>query len=177
MKMRRFLPCGLCALIVSSCLTEPDVALRIRTDASAYPLAPRPGYYDVVLRVELTNTGRRTVYLHRSCGYEDGPSRRMERVDGDGSRLRLDANVCTTAPLRPAIPLSRGQTYLDEVRLVSREDANASPPVTLAMRTGTFRLRYDVQRTSRVEGWAAVDLLPDAARHSNPFRIEAPQDE
>ena len=45
----------------------------------------------------------------------------------------------------------------------------------LAMDTGTFRLRYDVQATARTSGgWDPVDLLPVEERQSNVFRVWLP---
>jgi hypothetical protein len=73
---------------------------------------------------------------------------------------------------RPPIALEPGSTYIDDFVLESLENAHAQPPVTMSMRTGTFRLVYEIQRTRRHGGHDGVDLLPLAARRSNAFRID-----
>jgi hypothetical protein len=67
-----------------------------------------------------------------------------------------------------------GEKYVDEIVLLSGESPNAQPPITMAMRTGTFRLVYAIQRTDR-EGYVPLDLVPLEQRVSNEFRIDPPE--
>lgn len=147
----------------------------IRTDAAEYELRYQPGMYTLHMRAEYTNRTGKTVYLHRQCGYSDRPHRHLVRADTDSAPIWLGAGFCITQPLRAPIPVAPGETYADEFQMWSTESPNAQPPITMAQRTGTFRLVYHVQRTDRVEGWEGVDLLPLEQRVSNVFQVKPPQ--
>lgn len=162
------------ALVAACSPTGTEEAFPIESEADEYRLEHQPGLYSVRLRVTVTNPLDRTVYLHRQCGYGDHPSRYLVRAGLDDTRIWLDSGVCITAPLRAPIPLGPGESYLDDVVLRSTESPQANPPITMAMRTGTFRLVYGVQLTDRVEGWHPVSPLPTDRTMSNAFTIASP---
>lgn len=166
---------GVLALIVGACSpTDEGAVFGIQTDSTDYRLRYQGGLYSVSLEVRVTNPLDRTVFLHRECGYGDRPSRWLLRTDGDTTSVRLGRSACITQPLRPPIPLHSGETYVDQVELLSAESPNANPPITMEMRTGSFVLVYDVQLTYAVEGWRPPDPLPPARTTSNPFVVRVP---
>lgn len=150
----------------------PDV--WIHTDRDAYRLTFDPGIYRLELTARYTNRSSGTVWLHRACGFGDHPSRSPVRADGSDTPIWLTSGVCTTRPLRAPIPVGAGETYVDHVMLVSSVSPNAQPPITMAMRTGTFRLVYAIQSSDSVAGWHPVDLVPEDERVSNTFEVLPP---
>lgn len=155
--------------------TEAGEAFVIQTDSTEYRLRHEGGIYSVTLSVGVTNPLDRTVFLHRYCGYGDNPSSELVRTDGDTTRIWLSSGLCTSQPSREPIPLHSGETYVDQLELISTESPNANPPITMEMRTGRFVLVYHVQLTNAVEGWAPVDPLPPARTTSNPFVVLPPE--
>lgn len=146
----------------------------IRTDSTFYHLSYVPGLYTVRMQTQYANEHSTPVYLHRGCGYSDQPSRVLVRADESERPIELGQGVCITRPLRLPIEVAPGATFIDEFELSSSESPNAVPPITMDMRTGVFRLEYFIQRTNRVGGWDAVDLLPLDQRISNVFRVDPP---
>lgn len=169
--------CFCLAVLTSGCdspMSPADTRLEVQTDRAAYRLERAPGTYSLQITARVTNRGSRTVWLHRGCGAADHPARRLVRADQSDTEMRLGEEVCTTSPLRAPIPLRAGETYVDTTRLLSFESPNANPPITMAMRTGAFRLVYAVQSSNQVRGWDPVDLVPLEQRVSNAFVVSSP---
>jgi hypothetical protein len=145
----------------------------LQTDRTDYFLSYTPdmGIYWLDMTVTFTNRGSGWLYLHRTCGHGDAPQRVVRRVDDSGARTWLGDVTCITAVLRLPIPVGPGETFVDRFTLYSTESPNANPPITMDQRTGTFRLEYFIQTENRVEGWAAVALVPEARRVTNAFRV------
>jgi len=155
-------------------LEVADDDVDLRTDRATYALQYTAGMYWIDMTVTYVNRRPTAVYFHRMCGSGDAPHRRVWRVDDSGVDVELGQVVCITQQLRPPIEVGPGATYVDRVMLHSMLSPGANPPITMAERTGTFRLEYLIQTESRVEGWEAVALVPEAGRVSNSFQVTAP---
>ena len=168
----------LCAFMVgfatSACLTDPELTVDVSTDATEYRLEGVPGGYMLRMDVTVTNLSRQTLFLHRQCGFGDEPARTLRREEGDATPVRLGVLGCASGSIREPISLPPGEEFLHQLRLYSSESPNAVPPETMEHRTGRFRIVYFVQRTSRVEGWTAVDALPEESTRSGVFEVLPP---
>jgi len=154
----------------------PDAAdAPWQTDQRVYTLSYQPGLFSVTVRAEYTNKTATAVYLHRVCGYGNEPSHYLIRADDREARVWLGVQSCITGQPRPPIPIGVGETYSQDFTLYSTESPGANPPITMATRTGRFRLIFEVQSTDRVGGWQGVDLLPESERVSNTFAVVPPQ--
>lgn len=165
------------SLMIGSCdspVRADDPDLWVLTDRTSYELDFVPGLYHLSLTARYTNRSSQTVWLHRGCGYADHPSRRLVRADESDTEIWLHSGVCITRPLRDPIPVGAGEMFVDQVELVSSVSPHAQPPITMEMRTGTFRLVYAVQSSNEVEGWEPVDLVPLEERMSNAFVVRGP---
>jgi len=170
----RTLCAALTGFLISACLTDPEFVVDVSTDAVEYRLEVVPGGYLLELNVAVTNLSSRTIFLHRQCGSGDEPERTLRREEGDGTPVRLGVIPCVSGSLREPIPLSPGESLLQQLSLLSAESPNQQPPVTMEQRTGRFRIAYHVQRTSRVAGWEAVDALPVENTQSEVFEVLPP---
>jgi hypothetical protein len=150
-----------------------DEDVDLRTDRATYVLQYASQMYWIDLTVTYVNPRPSAVYLHRACGAGDEPQRWVRRVDDSGVDVELGQVACITQQLRPPIEVGPGETYVDQVTVYSSLSPRANPPITMAERTGTFRLEYFIQSENRVEGWEAVALVPEAGRVSNSFRVTA----
>jgi hypothetical protein len=156
-----------------SLLEVADEDVELRTDRASYTLEYTTGMYWLDLTVTYVNRRPVAVYFHRECGSGNEPHRVVRRVDDSGVDAELGQVVCITQELRPPIEVGPGETYVDRVMLHSLLSPGANPPITMAERTGTFRLEYFIQGDGRVDGWEPVALLPEARRVSNSFRVTA----
>jgi hypothetical protein len=174
----------LAALTLAGCAADPAAPNDLlpdsanapwQTDRSVYTLTYEPGMYSTRVQAQYTNKTNATVYLHRACGYGNEPSRYLMRADDREESVWLGSQVCISAEPRAPIPVGAGETYSQELTLYSSESPGANPPISMATRTGAFRIVFEVQSTDRVGGWTAVDLLPESERVSNVFTVLAPQ--
>jgi hypothetical protein len=155
---------------------EPPVPPRddspVQTDSLEYTLQHRPSIFDAQAVARYVNRTGQPVHFAR-CRSEDPLPLYEIRREGPGERTSIIGFARGCVGAVPTGVVAPGDSLVVPVWLGSAESPYANPPVTMAHRTGCFRILLAL-----VEAPAAdsdfVRMLPDERRRSNVFCIRPP---
>jgi hypothetical protein len=179
----RFVVCALVILALVGCaVSEGSLRARgagsgvaVSTDRQQYRLAYEPGMYSLDLSATILNLSADTVYVRaRECGPLGVPMANIFPTDRVPSQIHLEEPICQMPEARDFISLPPNDSLQHEIRLFSSESPYAEPPITMAMRTGSFQVQYFIYVADADDG-ARTRLLPQTERTSNRFTIRPPR--
>lgn len=156
---------------------EPPVPPRdgspVQTDSLEYTLEHRPGIFEAQAVARYVNRTGRPVHFAR-CRSEDPLPIYEIRREGPGERTTIIGYTRGCVGGIPTGVVAPGDSLVVPVWLGSGESPYANPPVTMAHRTGCFRIHLAL-----VEAPAAnsdyTRVVPDERRRSNVFCIRPPE--
>jgi hypothetical protein len=143
-------------------------SVPIRTSEAVYRVAGAGPEWQLGVVARYTNRGSVPVYMEHAGAKP--PAFHVERLEAGvwrpaGSPVKV---LVASPPTR----LSPGDTRTDTLTLIVR-NGPGNPGFTIEGIPGTFRLVYELYRTSTPEGVVSSlsDSLPIEERASNPFQI------
>lgn len=145
----------------------------VQTDALTYRLVRQAGHYEARAVARYTNRTGAAVHYARCRRDSTGPIFWIVRAEPDQDPGHFVGSPWACVGGVPTGTLAPGATLEVEVWLGSTESPAANPPITMADRTGLFRILLELCTSPQKESDDCVPV-PDAQRRSNPFRILPP---
>lgn len=145
----------------------------VQTDSLVYTLRSRPSVYEAEAVAHYVNRTGRPVYFAQCIGREPLARHSIVPVEPRQRRPVLGV-VWACAGGNPPGVVAPGDSLLVRVWLGSMESPHANPPITMADRTGCFRILLHLSH-SPSEDSDALELLPEEQRRSNIFCVHPPR--
>lgn len=140
----------------------------IRTDRQTYVLRYESGVSDLRIRATFENLAGRPVLVEK-CG-QAMPAFYLEKQVGDTWRSAYEPVCPRIVPV--TVEVAPGSTYVDTVRVVSRQEPGGYPRFETDPVSGTYRLVYQVRWAEGSAGQRRPgDLVPLGSRVSNTFQL------
>jgi hypothetical protein len=155
---------------------EPPVPPRdgspVQTDSLEYTLEHRPSIFDAQAVAHYVNRTGRPVHFAR-CRSDDPLPIYEIRREGPGERTSIIGYARGCVGAIPTGVVAPGDSLVAPVWLGSAESPYANPPITMAHRTGCFRILLALVEAPATDSDYARPL-PDEMRRSNVFCIRPP---
>jgi hypothetical protein len=182
-----------CCLVLGACGSPAELGDEllsalgtdpVQTDSLVYTLRDVQGGYDAWASATYRNQTGGTVFYKRCRGPDSnaaknnptvaGPMFGIGRAGPDSTRYNAVGWFWACPGPIPPGSIAPDEVVSVRVWLGSGDSPYANPPVTMANRTGTFRIYLMLCETFEQES-DRCDLLPDEQRRSNVFEIRAPE--
>jgi hypothetical protein len=145
----------------------------VETDSLIYTLRYRPNIYEAEAVARYVNRTGKPVYFARCTPEHQTPRYSLVPVEPRQRHPVLGlASACIGGV--PTGVVAPGDSLLVRVWLGSMQSPYANPPITMADRTGCFRILLRLYR-SPSEGSDFAEPLPEEQRRSNGFCVRSPR--
>lgn len=123
-------------------------AILIQTDQESYQLIRGAAIFSTPMRVTIVNNSALSIFLVRVCGDGARPFRQLVRTRDTATRIEIGQITCSRGlgTNDDPIEVAAHSTYRDEFSLKSLESGAAIPRITMDMRTGHFKFKYQIKR-------------------------------
>ena len=148
----------------------PGALPQVVTDATDYSLTRIDGGYAAEALAVYTNTTDRPVYFQRCTRNSRGPMYGLRRTGPDSTVPFFVGDVWACVGGVPTGRVPPGTTLSARVSLGSTDSPLAVPPIVPAHRVGRFRIEFALC-TQYAGDSDDCELVPQAARESNPFEL------
>jgi hypothetical protein len=144
----------------------------VQTDSLIYTLEYRSGIYEAEAIARYVNRTAGPVYFDRCMPHDQKPMYGLVPVEARQKRPVLGMAWACVGGVLPG-SVAPGDSILIPVWLVSADSPYSDPPITMADRTGCFRIHLRLVRSPGKDSDRS-ELLPEEQRRSNIFCVRSP---